>query len=156
MKAKLLILCTIFLGMACSTQELCDDSYASELVTRLKTVKDNIVYDTLTPWVSLYGIRAGMSDSLIYDSITTSLIVAPLDARNDFTSFVLTIGDKSDTLRIGHRMESYLVSYTCGFANLFTLEEISYGGGFILGDTIIDEMIDAELEEDEEHLWIYL
>lgn len=156
MKARLLIFCTIFLGMACSTQELCDDSSASELVTRLKSVKDNTVYDTLTPGVSLYGIRAGMSDSLIYDSITTSSIVAPLDPHHDFSTFVLMIGDKSDTLRITHRMESYLVSYTCGFANLFTLEEISYGGDIILGDTVIEEMIDAELEDDEEHLWIYL
>jgi hypothetical protein len=49
-----------------------------------------------------------------------------------------------------------MISYTCGFGNLFTLETFEYGSGIIKGDTILNGMVDAEYEDNEEHIWLYL
>jgi hypothetical protein len=61
----------------------------------------------------------------------------------------------ADTLSIQHDTEYYLISYTCGLAALFTLENIEHTGKVILGTEVINSVIDAEMEQNEEHLWLY-
>ena len=83
--------------------------------------------------------------------------MVPLDPHYDFSSFVLQINEQTDTLVISYERETYLISYTCGFASLFTLDDnIELSSGVIKSDTILNEMIDAEYEENEEHIWLYL
>ena len=83
--------------------------------------------------------------------------MVPLDPRFDFSSFVLQINDQTDTLVISYGHEIYMISYSCGFANLFTLEDnIDSSSGVIKSDTILNEMIDAEYENNEVHIWLFL
>jgi hypothetical protein len=49
-----------------------------------------------------------------------------------------------------------MISYSCGFASLFSLDRLETLTGLIQNDTIISDMIDAEYEKDEVHIWLYL
>ena len=155
MKIRLIPLFFLLLLDSCTTLDICDDYSQSELVARFKTIEEGVVNDTIISGVTMFGIRDGRPDSLIYDSVSLSRIVVPLDSHNDYSRFILDINEQTDTLRINHTTEFYMISYTCGFAAMFTIESFQYSKTMI--DTIepINSVIDAELEQNEEHLWIY-
>lgn len=156
MSYRILLFALFLLPGSCISVEICDESYDSELVARFKTVHEAEVVDSTVSALTLYGIREGLSDSLLYDSASVSGFEVPLDPHRDLSRFVLQINDRTDTLTIYHHQEIYMISYTCGFANLFTLDHLESSSGIIAGDTIISPMIDAEYEANEEHIWLYL
>ena len=155
MKVWVLPSLLLMMLISCTTQDICNGDNDSDLVARFKVAGSVPVADTIMPGVTLFGIREGQSDSLLYDSITLSRIVLPLDPHNDHSRFVLSINDQSDTIRINHTTETYLLSYTCGFATLFTVQGIDHTERMVNDIEIINAVIDAELEQNEEHLWIY-
>ena len=79
----------------------------------------------------------------------------PLDPNNDITSFVFSNAIQQDTLVLSHSSEIYLISYDCGFASRFSLEEYTTSGTWIKEIVLRNGEIDAALETDEEHLRIY-
>jgi len=141
--------------ISCVTREICDENNQSDLVARFKLEKDGVYSDTVFNAVSVYGNRLGQDFSLLYDSVPTSRIVLPLDPNGTSTTYVIDFNGIKDTLIIGHDTEYYLISYTCGFAALFTMENVDYTGNVIRDFEIIEAVIDAELEQNEEHLWLY-
>ncbi|MCK5136932.1 MAG: hypothetical protein KAR19_14190 [Bacteroidales bacterium] len=155
MKIGLLPFLLLVLQVSCITQEICDDDSQSELVARFKTIESTITSDTIMSDVSIHGIREGQSDSLLYDSVSTSIILLPLDPNLEQSRFVLNMNKQNDTLVVTHRNEVYLISYTCGFATLFNLENIGYTSLMIKDIEIKDSIVDTELLQDEEHIWIY-
>ncbi len=156
MKLRILLFIFAILLSGCVDVEICDDNSDSELVAKFKTVKEGLTSDSTVTALSLYGIREGKSDSLLYNSLSTSGFVVPLNPHLPYSSFVLKIDEQIDTLTIYHHQELYLISYTCGFANMFTLEHLEYDMGTIVKDSILNEMVDAEYESDENHIWLYL
>ena len=157
MLSRILLFIIFILATGCISVEVCDKNYDSELVARFKTRHEGAPADTTVSALTLYGIREGLSDSLLYDSLPASGFVVPLDPHHDISRFVLQINGQADTLLISHDQEIYMISYTCGFASLFTLDDnIELSSGVIKSDTILNEMIDAEYEENEEHIWLYL
>lgn len=156
MKYRILLLIVLSLTAGCFTVEVCDESNDSELVAKFKTRHDGVTADSTVASLTLYGIREGMNDSLLINAVPSSGFEVPLDPHYDFSRFVLQINEQTDTLTVYHHHESYMISYTCGFGNLFTLENIGPGSGIIKSDTILNDMIDAENEDDEEHIWLYL
>jgi hypothetical protein len=155
MRIGLPIIFSLLLFFSCATQDVCDDDNQSKLVARFKTIVSNTVSDTIVSGVTLFGIREGQTDSLLYDSSTTSEILLPLDPNHGFTQFLLSVEEHSDTLRFIHTNEFYLLSYTCGFAALFNLDSVQHSHQIIHDMEIVSSVIDAELEENEEHIWIY-
>jgi len=157
MKYRLLIFLVVMLAISCNTQEICDDNSESKLVARFKFQEDELISDTIVTGFSLYGIREGKADSLLYDSSTTSRIELPLDPHHSFSRFVMSINELSDTLYIGHVTGYYLMSYTCGYAAIFNLDpdSIIHGSTLFHDVEIRNGVIDAMLEQDEEHLWLY-
>ena len=153
---RILLLVLFLFAASCITVEICDESYDSELVAKFKTVHEGEAVDSTVSALTMYGIREGLIDSLLYDSASVSGFEVPLDPHRNFTRFVLQINDWTDTLTIYHHQEIYLISYTCGFADLFTLEHLESSSGYIAGDTILSPMIDAEYETNEVHIWLYL
>jgi hypothetical protein len=157
MKSRILLFIIFILAMGCTSVEVCDDDYDSELVARFKTRHEGAPADTTVSALTLYGIREGLSDSLLYDSVSASGFLVALDPHHYFSSFVLQINGQADTLVISYDLETYMISYTCGFANLFTIDDnIEWSSDVIKSDTILNDMIDAEYEENEEHIWLYL
>lgn len=159
MKYRQLLYLVVILAVSCNTLDICDDDGESVLVARFKFQEpdDELASDSIVTGFTLYGIREGKADSLLYDSSTTSRIVLPLDPHHNFSRFVMSINDLSDTLTIGHATGYYLMSYTCGYAALFTLDpdSIIHGGTLFRDFEIINAVIDAEQEQNEEHLWLY-
>ena len=155
MKYRILLFILFFLAVSCVTVEVCDESNESDLVAKFKTRQDGVAVDSTVASLTLYGIKEGENDTLI-NELPSSGFLVPLDPHNDISRYVVQINDQSDTLTVSYIHESYMISYTCGFGNLFTLETISYGSGIIKSDTILNGMIDAEYEEDEVHIWLYL
>ncbi len=155
MRIGLLLFLPLLLLFSCISQEICDDIIQSDAVVRFKIIDSDPIADTLISGLSVFGIRNGLSDSLLYDSTTTSMILLPLDPHHDNSRFVFQVNGKSDTLNILHNNESYLISYSCGFAKIFTLESVNHSNWMLLDNEIINSLIDAELEQNEEHLWIY-
>ena len=155
MKYRILIFILFILAASCVTVEVCDESYNSDLIAQFKTLQDGEAVDSTVTALTIFGIKDGENDTL-YNALPSSGFVVPLDPHHDFSSFVMQVDTLSDTLIIYYDHESYMISYTCGFGNLFTLSRIEPGGDIIKGDTILNEMIDAEYEEDEIHIWLYL
>lgn len=155
MRIKLLHFLPLLILISCTTQEVCDSDAQSELVAMLKTMESGSVTDTIVSGITVFGIREGQADSLLYDSITTKQLLLPLNPHHDFSRFVLQINEQTDTLRAIHTSEPYLISYSCGFASLFTLDNVTHSNLMIQNLEIINSVIDAELEQNEEHLWIY-
>ena len=156
MKFRILFLTIAILAASCVSVEVCEEEYVSELVARFKTEKEGAAADTTVNALTLYGIREGMSDSLLYDSLSASGFLVPLDPHHDVSRFVVQIDSLRDTLSIFYEHEVYMISYTCGFASLFILDPPEYNTGLIKKDTIISEMVDAEYEDNEVHIWLYL
>ena len=156
MKLRILILIIVFTVTGCVKVEICDDDRDSLMVARFKTMKEEVPADTTVNFFSLYGIREGMPDSLIVDSIPTNNFRVPLDPHQDVSRFVLLFGGASDTLVVSHHQEIYMISYKCGFATLFTIDQVGYSTGIIKSHEIRKAMVDAETEKDEEHSWLYL
>ena len=154
MKKYLLPILLMSLMISCVTREICDDNNQSELVARFKLEMDGVYTDTVFNGVSVYGTRSGQEFNLLYDSVPTSRIVLPLDPNQTSTSFLIDFNGLRDTLTIQHTTEYYLISYTCGFAALFTMEDVLHTRQVIRDFKIINEVIDAELELNEEQLWI--
>lgn len=155
MRIVLYLLLFLCIMGSCTTQDICENDNQSELVARFKTLQESTAIDTMISGVSVYGIREGQLDSLIYNSTTTSRIVLPLDPGHDFSRFVLQINEVSDTFRCIHTSEYYMISYTCGFGMLFNLDSVRHTGWMIQDMEILNAVIDVELEQNEEHLWIY-
>lgn len=155
MKYLVYLLTLVLFFASCATQDVCDDDSQSLLVARFKTLEDNEVADTIMDAMSIYGIREGKADSLLYDSMSMSRAELPLDPNLSFSHFVLSNEIRQDTLMISYSSEAYLISYTCGFAARFTLEQFTNSGSWINDMRLIEGEIDAELETNEEHLWIY-
>jgi hypothetical protein len=154
---KIGVLCSLMMIslLSCSTQEICDTDNQSELVARFKTIREDNPRDTTLNGVTIYGIRPGKVDSLLYGAETAARIVLPLDPNQRFSTFVLDYDSRQDTLTINHNTEYYLISYTCGFAAMFTLADPEHTGHIIKGVEIINGVIDAEMQQNEEHIWIY-
>ena len=157
MKSRLLLIPLYFVMVSCLTQEVCDDNKQSELVARFKTKVAEVTADTIFSEVTIYGIRDGRPDSLLYNLSETSRIVLPLDPHHTYSRFVMKINDLTDTLTLVHSTGFYLVSYTCGYGAVFTLDpdSIDYGNNLFYDFKIIDAVIDAATEQNEEHLWLY-
>ena len=156
MKIRILLLVLAINAASCVDVEVCDESYESELVVRFKSLTDGEAADTTVSAFTLFGIRDGKTDSLLYDADALAGFVVPLDPNNEFSSYVMLINEQTDTLVVSYDHESYMISYSCGFANIFTLKDVETVSGIITGDSILNVMVDAEYEEDEEHIWLYL
>ena len=152
-----MLLCSLFVMASCLTQEVCDDNSQSELVARFKTVVSEIVSDTIISGVTIYGIREGRPDSLLYDSSESSRVVIPLDPNHNYSRFVMKIDEVTDTLTLVHNTGLYLVSYNCGYGAIFTLDpdSIVHGKKLFYDIEIKNAVIDAAMEQNEEHLWLY-
>ncbi len=157
MKLGLFLIAVLFTMVSCITTEVCDNNSQSELVVRFKTDVSETVSDTIISGVSIYGIREGKPDSLIYNFSEISRAVLPLDPHHRYSRFVMKINEISDTLTLLHNTGFYLMSYTCGYGAIFTLDpdSIDHGRKLFYDIKIIDAVIDAATEQDEEHLWLY-
>ena len=145
----------LLLFASCATQEVCDDDNQSYLIAQFRTEEDGVERDTIMGGMTIYGIREGKPDSLLYDSISISKAQLPLDPNNDITSFVFSNAVEQDTLVLTHSSEIYLISYDCGFTSRFSLEEYTASGTWLKEIVLRNGEIDATLENDEEHLRIY-
>ena len=155
MKYQLGLLILLLFIASCATQDICDDDSQSYLVARFKTLEEDNINDTIMDGMSIYGIREGKADSLLYDSLSMSVVELPLDPNNESSMFVLSNEVRQDTLLLSYTSEAYLISYSCGFAARFTLEQFTNSGSWVSDMQMIEGEIDAELETNEEHLWIY-
>ena len=155
MKSRLIPVILISIFTSCGTQDVCDDDNQSFFVARFRTTVTGDINDTIVAGISIYGIREGRTDSLLYDSTEVGRMELPLDPSSDQSKFVLTIAEERDTLLLMHTSEAYLISYNCGFAARFTLQDFTAVGGIIADMELISASIDGENEINEEHLWIY-
>jgi len=155
MKSGLPAIIFLVLVISCVTQDICDENDQSELVARFKNGTLTNPDDTIVSGVTVYGIREGQSDSLLYDSATLSRIILPLDPGHGESRFVMTFEENADTVRILHDNEAYLLSYTCGFAMLFNIRSIQHTSHVIRDVELLKVQVDAELLQDEEHIWIF-
>lgn len=155
MKYLVLSLTLLLFIASCATEEVCDDDNQSYMAVRFKVQADEDVLDTIMTEMSIYGIREGKADSLIYNTQSANTVTLPLDPNNDISRFVLSNELEQDTLTLMHSSEVYLINYTCGFGARFNLNETERGGSWMKKLEVRDSSVDAEEQSDDEHLWIY-
>jgi hypothetical protein len=157
MLSRILIFIISILITSCISVEICDDDNNSVMVAKFMTMKDELPADSTVASLSLYGIREGRPDSLLYNNqLNTNNFQVPLDLHHDFTRFVLQINEQTDTLELMHTQDLYMISYDCGFGNLFTIENPEISSGVIKSAEIKNEKVDAETKEDDVHIWLFL
>ncbi len=157
MHSRILIFIISILITSCISVEICNDDNNSVMVAKFMTLKDELPADSTVASLSLYGIREGRPDSLLYNNqLAANTFEVPLDQHHDITRFVLQINEQTDTLEIMHTQDLYMISYDCGFGNLFTIENIGISSGVIKSAEIKDEKVDAETKEDDVHIWLFL
>ena len=157
MHSRILIFIISILITSCISVEICDDDNNSVMVAKFMTLKEELPTDSTIASLSLYGIRDGRPDSLLYNNqLATNTFEVPLNPHHDITRFVLQINEQTDTLELMHTKELYMISYDCGFGNLFTIENIGISSGLIKSAEIKDEKVDAETEQDDVHIWLFL
>ena len=140
---------------SCNTLNICDDDSQSYLACRFRTLEDGEIRDTTLEGLSIYGIREGSRFGLLYDSASPNKVWLPLDPLQGKTDFVFSAAGKTDTLRIIHQSEAYLISYDCGFAARFVLKNFQWGERLIKDVALQTADVDAERLLDEAHVWIY-
>lgn len=145
----------VLLIISCSTQEVCEEDLTPAAITTFHTYQDEVLRDTILSGISLYGIRENQPDGLIYDSVTAAKIYLPLNPNSDQSTFVMTVNEVVDTIRISHTSTVYLISFTCGFANDFSMTEIAFTKNSIKDIELVKEYVNAEETDDEEHLKFY-
>jgi len=156
MRSLILFVIISILVTGCISVEICDDDNNSVMVANFMTMKDEVPSDSTVASLSLYGIREGKPDSLLYNQEAAFSFEVPLDPHHDYSRFVLQVDTLTDTLELIHTQELYLISYDCGFGNVFTLDSIGYSSGLIKSAEIKDEKVDALTEEDDVHIWLFL
>jgi len=156
MRSRVIIFIISIFITSCISVEICDDDNNSTLVANFMTMKDEVPADSTVASLSVYGIREGQPDSLLYNQVPTNTFEVPLDPHHDFTRFVVQVDTLRDTLELMHTQELYMISYDCGFGNLFTLENIGISSGVIKSAEMKDETVDAETQEDDVHIWLFL
>ena len=155
MRGVIPFLTTVILIFSCSTQEVCDDNLIPAAITTFHTYQDGILTDTIVSGIYMYGIRENRPDSLLYDSTVASKIQLPLNPNSDHSTFVLKVQDIFDTIKIYHTSTVYLLSFTCGFSNDFTMTDITYTRNSLIDIELIKEYVNAEEDDVEEHLKFY-
>jgi hypothetical protein len=155
MKPGFALTALLVLLVSCVTQDICDENDQSALVARFKTGPPDNPVDTVVDGVTIYGIGQGQSYSLLYDSASVSRIVFPLDPAHDSTRFVIMVNKRADTLGISHDNDAYLISYNCGFAMRFHIRSIHHTSHLIRDVKPVNMEVDAELLQDETHIWIF-
>jgi hypothetical protein len=156
MHSRILVFIISILITSCISVEICDDDNNSVMVAQFMTMIDEVPADSTVASLTLYGIREGRPDSLLYNMEPTNAFEAALDPHHDFTRFVLQINEQTDTLELMHTKELYMISYDCGFGNLFTIENPEISSGVIKSAEIQNEKVDAETKEDDVHIWLFL
>jgi len=157
MRSRILFVIISILVTGCISVEICDDDNNSVMVAKFMTMQDELPADSTVASLSVYGIREGRPDSLLYNNQpSVNAFELPLDPHHDYSRFVLQVDTLIDTLELMHTQELYLISYDCGFGNVFTLDNIGFGNGLIKSAEIKDETVDALTEEDDVHIWLFL
>jgi hypothetical protein len=157
MHSRILFVIISILVTGCISVEICDDDNNSVMVAKFMTMKDDLPADSTVASLSLYGIREGRPDSLLYNNQpSVNAFEVPLDPHHDFSRFALEVDGQTDTLELMHTQELYLISYDCGFGNVFSLENFAISSGLIKSAEIKDEIVDAETEVDDVHIWLFL
>ena len=155
MRSRVIIFIISILITSCISVEICDDDNNSIMVVNFMTMIDEVPADSTIASLSVYGIREGRPDSLLYNQEPTNTFEVPLDPHHDFSRFVVQVDTLTDTLELMHTQELYMISYDCGFGNLFTLENIGISSGLIKSAEIKDNKVDAETEMDDVHIWLF-
>ena len=158
MRSRILFVIISILVTGCISVEICDDDNNSVMVAKFMTMKDELPADSTVASLSVYGIREGRPDSLLYNNQpSVNAFDLPLDPHHGYSRFVLQVDTLTDTLELIHTQEMYMISYDCGFGNVFTLDNnIGFSSGLIKSAEIIDETVDALTEEDDVHIWLFL
>jgi hypothetical protein len=151
----LVLVTALFLTASCGNAETCDGDPQSYMLARFRTLYDGEIRDTALTDFSLYGIREGKADSLIYLAASLGTMEVPLNPHSELTRFVITAGENRDTLVLEHQSEVYLISVECGFASRFTVNSVNAGGGLIKDLDLREKQVDAESLVEDAHIWIY-
>ena len=150
-----ILLLILILGAGCSPQEICDESLDSVVVIRFKQGYPEALSDTTLAGITVLGIRGDNQYGLLVNNGSVFRMELPLNPAHPESSYILQIGEIQDTLVVKHSSESYLLSEACGFAMRFTLNDLSYTGENIRGDSLLNRVIDAENESEEEDIWLF-
>lgn len=143
----------LLLFQACNNEEGCTEI---DLVSRVNAgfyVRDAIgERDTIISSLTFFGVQR--PDSLIADLARAQKISFPLPHQVEGnTKFIISDAAYIDTITIWHIPAYSLVSYSCGFTTVHTLERIDFGTDLI--DTIAIESEYINRSENE-NLKIYI
>jgi hypothetical protein len=155
MRGAIPFLTAALLIFSCSTLEVCEEDLLPSAITTFHTYQNGTLTDTILSGIYLYGIRENKPDSLLYDSAKAAKIQLPLNPNSDHSTFVFKVQDLIDTIEIYHTSTIYLLSFTCGFANDFTMTDIAFTRYSLTDIELIKEYVNAEETDVEEHLKFY-
>lgn len=144
-KTSLIFLLLFFL-IACSEEEVCVKDVNTMLIADFFKKTDGS--DTILSNLSVVGLN---KTRMLYDSaVNISQIELPLNYNSGKTSFIISINNNRDTITFFYTGELIFVSYACGFAPTFELNDVTATYKEFDSIAVINNIINPDNEENIE------
>jgi hypothetical protein len=102
---------------------------------------------------SIFVYPLNLEDSILYNwARNLNSVRLPLSPFEDFSDFVFTLNDITDTVQILYKRQLYFVSEECGFSVNFSLDSILFTTNQLDSVIIIQPKVQAI---NEEHIRFY-
>ena len=151
-KHILFLIAFLLLLASLSCKRSCDFVPVSNAGVRFFTISGT-QQELTKSFDSIFIYPENLEDSILYDwARNVNSIRLPLSPFEDFSNFVFTLNDVTDTLQIYYKRQLYFVSEECGFSVNFSLDSILFTLNQIDSAIIIQPKVQAI---NEEHIRLY-
>lgn len=133
---------TMVLIPACSS-ESCDEPY--DALVNISLRSDAAPEIGRIDSITVYG--TGMEESVLYDTLSLSLLELPLFPGAESLSYIIRHGSLTDTVTIEYTSEMQFISKACGYSFFYTIRGVNYTTHSINRILIINDYITPGYEE---------
>ncbi|UCH14320.1 MAG: hypothetical protein JSV22_14630 [Bacteroidales bacterium] len=137
----------LFLFSNCEEDSQCTEEIEISANINFKTVSLGVRKDTSINNLTVIG-----RDTPYYNNNNLNSISLALSQVSDTSVFKFTVDTVTDTISFYYNREHYMVSFECGFATRFTLEEIITQNKILDSVSIIKPNVDMS---DETNILFY-
>lgn len=136
---------------SCDDKEVCTEVATAYLQAGFYKAIEGEEQDSVLNNVTVYG--AGVADPLMNKVNNVKQLLLPLDFDAQASSFIITNDSITDTLFVSYDTTLTFVSFECGFAPNYDLDDAQCSKNGFDSLKIVKKLVDTE---NEENIKIYL
>ena len=145
------ILAISLLYHACDDKAVCTEMATAYLQTGFYKAIEGEEQDSALDNVTVYGL--GIPEPVIQNDSNVKQLKLPLNFSSDHSVFVITNDTVSDTLYLTYDTTLTFVSYECGFAPSYDIQDVGSSNNGFDSVIIVKSLVETD---DDENIKIYL